>query len=192
MIILFLIGVAIQGHSLKKTKEQLEKVTINYKALEEEIFSLNKENKQYLFTIDELTNSKDSVVLELNKTRKQLKIKDKQLKDLGYLLSTASKTDTLYIRDTIFQKDVLIDTTITDNKWYSTELRLEYPNEIIVSPTFISEKELFFYTRKEILNPSSCWFVNLFKKKTDIIEVVVEEKNPYIKNNKQKFIHITQ
>ena len=121
-----------------------------------------------------------------------LKIKDKEIRDLAYLLSTASRVDTLFVRDTIFQEGVKIDTTITDDKWYSLNLGLHYPNEVIVEPQFKSEKNLIFFVRKEVLNPSKCRFINLFRKKAKVMEVVVEEKNPYITNDKQKFIHIVK
>lgn len=193
LIILALIsGNCLQSYRLKKVETQLENTTINYKALENEAYGLKNENRTYLLTIEDLELTQDSLLNEVNEVRKALKIKDKEIRDLAYLLSTASRVDTLFVRDTIFQEGVKIDTTITDDKWYSLNLGLHYPNEVIVEPQFKSEKNLIFFVRKEVLHPSKCRFVNLFRKKAKVMEVVVEEKNPYITNDKQKFIHIVK
>ena len=191
-ILFFIVGSIIQNKELKEAREKIEILNRNYFTLEKEYNNALNQNSLYIFTIDNLRNSNDSIIMELEKTRKQLKIKDKDIKELGYLLSQANKKDTIFLKDTIFREKVVVDTVITDSTWYKTNIYLEYPNIIQLEQSFISEKELFFYKHTEIIKPSKCWFINLFKKKRDTMEVVVEEKNPYIKNKKQKFIHIIQ
>lgn len=191
MLLALIVGVALQSSQLKKVETQLEQTTLNYRALENETFSLKSDNYAYQLTIQDLELCQDSLVNKLNSTRKALNIKESELKEMAYILSTAKRVDTLCFRDTIFLNNVAIDTTITDD-WYKLSLGLEYPNKVTVGPEFYSEKNLLVYTRKEILNPSKCWFTNLFKKKTEVVEVIVEEKNPYIVNDKQKFIQIVK
>lgn len=183
---------SIQSRIIKEKTIELERSRTNYIALTNECNSLNRANIQYEYTITELSTSQDSLIAKLNETRKELKIKDKEIKRLSYLASQASKRDTLYLRDTIFKKEVKIDTTIIDGKWYQCDIHLEYPNVIAVSPTFESEKQIITSTKRVILNPKKCWLSRLFQKKSTIIETEVVESNPYIKSKKEKFIDIVQ
>jgi hypothetical protein len=59
----------------------------------------------------------------LNQARRELKIKDADLKELQYLKTLATKTDTVFISDTIFVEKTNLDTTIGD-KWYQLNLQL--------------------------------------------------------------------
>ena len=158
-ILFFIVGSIIQNKELKEAREKIEILNRNYFTLEKEYNNALNQNSLYIFTIDNLRNSNDSIIMELEKTRKQLKIKDKDIKELGYLLSQANKKDTIFLKDTIFREKVVVDTVITDSTWYKTNIHLEYPNIIQLEQSFISEKELFFYKHTEIINPSKCWFI---------------------------------
>lgn len=186
----FVSGILLQYHNLIKAREEVQRLNNNYSTLEREYNGVLDKNTVYLFTIEDLKNSRDSITIKLEETRKELRLKDKQIKEMGYLLSEARKKDTVIFRDTIFKERIVVDTVITDSLWYSTKMHLEYPNIISLEQSFLSEKELFFYQKKETINPSKCWLFNIFKKKRETMEVIVEEKNPYIKNKKQKFIHV--
>lgn len=186
----FVSGVLLQYHNLIKAREEVQRLNNNYSTLEREYNGVLDKNTVYLFTIEDLKNSRDSITIKLEETRKELRLKDKQIKEMGYLLSEARKKDTVIFRDTIFKERIVVDTVITDSLWYSTKMHLEYPNIISLEQSFLSEKELLFYQKKETINPSKCWLFNIFKKKRETMEVIVEEKNPYIKNKKQKFIHV--
>lgn len=153
---------SIQSRIIKEKTIELERSRTNYIALTNECNSLNRANIQYEYTITELSTSQDSLIAKLNETRKELKIKDKEIKRLSYLASQASKRDTLYLRDTIFKKEVKIDTTIIDGKWYQCDIHLEYPNVIAVSPTFESEKQIITSTKRVILNPKKMLVVKAF------------------------------
>lgn len=192
-VIIVILGATfcIQYDTLRKTKIELERSLVNYKALEQETLSLKENSIAYQETIQGLETSRDSVLKSLNALRKELKIKDREVKELAYIASTASKIDTLYIKDTLFVNNTHIDTLIID-KWYSLNIGLHFPNTIIVNPTFESKKSIIVYTRKELLNPDKCFFINWFRKKTEIVEVIVKEENPYITNSNQKFIQIVK
>ena len=58
----------------------------------------------------------------MNEVRRELKIKDKDLKQMQYLLSIAQKTDTIVFRDTLFRdRNLQIDTLLGDS-WYNIKL----------------------------------------------------------------------
>lgn len=184
--------IGIQNHKLNKAKNELELSEINYKALENECNKLTTDNIEYKLTVTQLSLSQDSLTSALNRARINLGIKDKEIKRLEYIASQAQKTDTLYIRDSIFINNVKIDTTIQDNKWYKCNIHLESPNIVSVSPEFTSEKLVFTHTEKVILNPNKCKFLRFFQKKNTIIITEVVENNPYIKNTQERFMEVIQ
>jgi hypothetical protein len=94
------------------------------------------------------------------------------------------------MKDTIFVENFKMDTTLVD-KWYKLDMSMSYPSTISVAPTFNSERYIIVNTRKEIIGkPSKIFFIRWFQKKHRILEVNVEEKNPYIKVKQQKFIKV--
>ena len=182
--------IAIQRNNLNKAKIKLEQSEINYLALENECNKLTSDNIEYKLTVTQLFLSQDSLTSALNRARINLGIKDKEIERLGYIASQAQKTDTLYIRDSIFLNNVKIDTTIQDGKWYKCDIHLESPNIVSVSPEFISEKSVITSTEKVILNPKKCKFLRLFQKKSIIVKTEVVENNPYIKNTQERFMEV--
>jgi hypothetical protein len=129
----------------------------------------------------------------MNSVRKELGIKDKELQQMQYLLSKASKKDTIIFRDTLFVDSTLDIDTIIGDSWYNIELGLKYPNTITTTPTFTSEKYIIVNIKKETVNPpKKCWLARLFQKKHRVVEVDVVEKNPYIENKQQRFIEIIE
>lgn len=172
-------------------KEQLSVSMSNQKAFMSENTSLKDENKVFKFTIEQLNYYNDSILNKLNRTTKDLGIKNKNISQLQYLLSEAEKKDTIIFKDTIFKESVVnVDTTLGD-KWYNINLKFYYPSTIITSPSFISEKYVVFSSKKETINPPKKWWIlRLFQKKHTIVEVDVIEENPYIKNKQQRFIEV--
>lgn len=175
----------------RKLKEDLLLSKNNEKALIVDNNTLSSKNIAYQLTIEQLNYFNDSIISKLDSVRKDLKVKDNNIKQLQYILSEASKKDTIIFSDTIFiDNNLNIDTTLED-KWYTLNLELKYPNIIITEPTFISEKYIVSSYRKETINPpKKCKFLRMFQKKHKVIEVEVIDNNPYIINKKQKFIEI--
>lgn len=163
----------------------------NYKALEYSSDSITTHSRVLQLSIEELEYSRDSITNELLETFKELGIKNKKIKSLSYVKSDAVKVDTLVFRDTIFVKDTHIDTLLTDNKWYSTRLELDYPSKIVVTPSFTSEKHIVVSSKRETIKPPSpIFFIRWFQKKHTVLEVNIVEKNPYINEEENKFIEI--
>lgn len=172
-------------------KEENSILTNNQKAYVKENSILKKDAILFKFTIEQLNYYNDSILIEMKKVQKDLKIKDDQLKAIYYLNSQASKKDTVVFRDTLFRDPYLRIDTIIGDMWYSQNLSLRYPDTIITNPTFISDKYIILNTDKQTVDPPKKFFIaRWFQKKQTIIEVNVVEKNPYIKTKEQKFIEI--
>ncbi len=184
--------IVILYNSYQNAQESLKESRNNEKAYQIENLNLKDDSRMFMFHIEQLSYYNDSITDKLNAERRNLKIKDKQIVQLQYMLSKVQKVDTITLIDTIFTPTVNLDTTIGD-KWYSLNLKLKYPNSIIVSPTFTSEKMVFMYLKKETINPpKKTWFGRLFQKKHKVMEVKVVESSPYIENKQTRFIEIVK
>ena len=187
--------ICIQTKELNSYKNRLAQTESSLRAYAQENSTLKGSNREFQLTIDDLNNSNDSLMIKLNDTRKQLKVKDKEIKRLGYIASTAHKSDTIRLRDTLFRDaKVNIDTTITDKDgWYKCDVGLYYPNKVKVAPTFKSEKSIVASVKKETVGPpKKCWLARLFQKKQNVVTVDVVENNPFIVSDKKRFIEIVK
>ena len=177
----------------QKLKEETATLISNQKAFIAENSSLKNENRVFKFTIEQLNYYNDSILQKMNDVKKELKIKDKNLKQLQYLLSVSTKKDTVLFTDTIFRdKSLALDTVIGD-KWYNIRLGLKYPFYIYTEPTFTSEKYIIVNKKKETVNPPKKFFLfRWFQRKHWVMEVHIKEKNPYIKETNNKFVEIIE
>lgn len=195
ILIVFIVLISDMFASSKKIKtleNKLEISTNNEFILLNQFDSLNSYNKELQLNIKQLKYSNNVTLDKLNKVRKELNVKDKELQKLQYQLSISNKIDTIVYRDTIFKEGIKLDTLIKDN-WYSLNLDLEYPSTIIVNPEFKSEKYVVTSLKKEIKGtPKKCWLGRIFQKKHNVVRVEVVEKSPYIETKEQVFINIIE
>ena len=177
----------------QKLKEERATLISNQKAFIAENSSLKNENRVFKFTIEQLNYYNDSILQKMNDVRKELRIKDDNLKQMQYLLSEATKKDTIVFRDTLFKEPTLDIDTLIGDKWYNIRLGLKYPNLITTNPTFISEKYIIVNKKKETINPPKKFFLfRWFQRKHWVMEVHIQEKNPYIKEVNNKFVEIIE
>ena len=195
LALILVLGVTtyVQYEKVNSLKTELSTSKSNEKAFIAENNGLKEENIAFKFTIDQLNDFNDSLTTKMNEVRRELKIKDKDLKQMQYLLSQAQKTDTIRFRDTLFiDKTLQLDTLIGD-EWYNIRLGLKYPNLIATTPTFKSETYIVTSSKKETINPpKKCAIARWFQKKHKVVEVDIVEKNPYIENKQQRFIEIIE
>ena len=174
-------------------KDEISVSMSNQKAFIAENSSLKEENRVFKFTVEQLNYYNDSILQKMNNIRKELKIKDKNLKQLQYLLSVSTKKDTVLFTDTIFRDKSLALDTIIGDKWYNIRLGLKYPFYIYTEPTFTSEKYIIVNKKKETVNPHKKFFLfRWFQRKHWVMEVHIKEKNPYIKETNNKFVEIIE
>lgn len=188
---------AISTYSLYRSntslKEELSISKANEKAFIVENNGLKDQNRAFQFTVEQLEYFNDSLITKMNEVRKELRIKDRDLKQMQYLLSEAQKKDTIVFRDTIFRDPLVRVDTLLGDKWYQLKLGLRYPSTIITEPKFVSEKYIIVDYRKETIDPpKKCFIARWFQKKHKVVEVEVVEKNPYIENKQQRFIEIVK
>ena len=159
--------------------------------------TLKTTNRMFEFKASQLNYINDSLVNQMNTIRKNIGVKDKNLKGLGYIKSTVRIHDTVLvnrIRDG--DKTLSIDTVI-NKKWYQIEIDYkgsrcsECKDTLIVSPKVSSEKYVVISTSKEYVDaPKKWWLQRIFQKKEEVVDVKVVETNPYIYSDHERFIKV--
>lgn len=186
------ITVAIQSKKISNLNESLSNSINNEKALLLKNDNNENEIRSLKLSVEQLDYFNDSIIEKLNQARKELKVKDADLRELQYLKTLATKIDTVFIPDTIFVEKTNIDTTLGDG-WYQMNLQLQYPNKITVQPTFVSEKNIITHIKKETIKPpKKCKFARWFQRKHKVVVVDIKENNPYITTQEYQHIEIIQ
>lgn len=193
VIIALLIPLILTINSKKKVEEKWKDAVENVKSYSEQFNNSEKKNRAFKLTVDQLKNSNDSIFRELDKARKELKIKDSKIKSLQYVSSDFSKADTIHWTDTIFRDlQINVDTLLSD-EWYSIRVGLKYPSTVAVKPEFKSVKNIIVSAKKETVNPPKRFFLfRWFQKKQIILNVDVVEKNPYVQKQTNRYVEIVR
>lgn len=192
IIIALLVGVIIfQSVRLNNRTKEYEVAIQNNKAYESQMDILNEENKVFQFAIEQLEYISDTSIRKLDSMRKELKIKDRQIKQMSNVKERIYITNTFNVTDTFFKEpDFVFDTCLGD-EWYTNCLHLEYPNQISSELDVNTDLNCFIHTKRETINPPcKTWIGRLFQRKHTVINVDVVENNPHSNVKEVKFIKI--
>ena len=154
LVVAFLLSALSTAFLYRQNNILQDKLSVsvsNEKAYADENSILKDKNRVFQFTVDQLEYYNDSLLTKMNDVRKELEVKDKNLKQMQYLLSEAQKKDTVIFRDTLFRDPLIKVDTLLGDRWYQMKLGLRYPSTIITEPKFISEKYIIVDYRKETI-----------------------------------------
>lgn len=196
VIIFILLLIAATGYLFvenKKLNEKYETSVENIKAYDNILSNTDNKNRVLKLTVEQLNYFNDSIIKKMKVVQKELGIKDKRLQQLQYEVSHAQRTDTIILKDTLFRDPQLRLDTIVGDKWFKTNLHLEFPSTIALKPEIELERYTFINGKRETVNPPKKFFLfRWFQKKHTVVEVNVREMNPYVKNKTQRFIQIIE
>lgn len=174
-----------------RLKEEWGTAMENVKSYSEQFSTSENKNRAFKLTIEQLKYSNDSIFKELNSVRKELGIKDSKLKSLQYISSDFSKTDTVIINDTLVRDPQLSVDTLLYDEWYSIHIGINYPSTMIITPSFKSSKSIIVSSKRETVNPPKKFFLfRWFQKKHTVLNINVIEKNPYVKEQNNRYVEI--
>jgi hypothetical protein len=163
----------------------------NVKAYSDALSSSKESNTALQLTMAQVKSYNDSILQALEKTRKELKLKEKNVQSMQYIKTYITKTDTLCLKDTIFKESKFALDTLIGDEWCSVKLGLKYPSQISVNPKFKSEKHTFTSLRKETVNPPKKFFLaRWLQKKHKVLTVISKELNPYVENQETRHVEI--
>lgn len=190
VVILLLSFIGVLQHKYNKAKEELNNEIINGKAYQDQLEGIQQDNAQFEISMRTLRHFNDSISQKLVKTIDSLKIKDKRINSLVHQNIVLSKKDTVKLRDTIFKKDLQLDTIVGD-KYISLDLKLRYPNTIIYQPTINLDLTTIISDTKEYVKPrKKYWIQRIFQKKHYVVRGKIIIDNPYVTTNQYRFIKI--
>ena len=96
-IVILMSLLAVSTYTLYNRNQDLKEEMLvsmsNQKVFIAENPSFKDESRAFKFTIEQLNYYNDSILQKMNDVRKELGIKDKNLKQMQYLLSEATKKD---------------------------------------------------------------------------------------------------
>ena len=196
LIIAIVVLLGIVGfcwYQMNQINGKYEIAVANVKAYSQRFSDQLGKNSALQLTVHQLEYFNDSILNDLDETRRELKIKDKDLKALQKVSSSFGRKDTITITqvDTLFKEPTLAIDTILGDKWYTLRLGLKYPSMIAIEPEFKSEKNIIVSTKKETINPPKKFFLfRWFQKKHVVLKVNVKEKNPYVHDESSDYVEI--
>lgn len=193
-IILIIIGIVLLGiigvlyNKINSLKSELDVSITNNKAYQTELQGAKEESYMYKLSNEQLRYFNDSITQKLKEAREKVKIKEKNVIQYQYINTVTTKIDTVEFTDTIFKDNVSIDTVIGD-EWYNVDLKLRFPDSLIMNPKFKNETIVLISSKKETIDPpKKWWWQRLFQKKHIVVKVNVVENNPYSEVKEQRFI----
>ena len=188
IVLLGIIGVLY--NKINSLKSELDVSITNNKAYQTELQGAKEESYMYKLSNEQLKYFNDSITQKLKEAREKAKIKEKNVIQYQYINTVTTKIDTVEFTDTIFKNNVSIDTVIGD-EWYNIDLKLKYPDTLIMNPKFKNETIVLISSKKETIDPpKKWWWQRLFQKKHTVIQVDVIENNPYTEVQEQRFIEV--
>ena len=190
LVILVISVISILVINNRNLRESVSVYDNNFKALNLEKDSLSKAAIAYRFSVEQLEYINDSIIEDLNNTRKQLQIKDNQILQMQSIKTEISTKDSIFIKDTIFRDSFVKIDTILKDKWHTVAISLQ-PSKLIIDAKYRSELQVFAKSSKEIMGtPKKCFIGRWFQKKHKVIRVDVMDKNPNAIITEKKFIII--
>jgi len=188
VVAILALAVAILIKRVNSLSTDRDNYAATAKAYAQEREEYNGSSRVFRMTIDELEASRDTLMMKLDSMRTEAKIKDKQLKSMHWRETIVEKTDTMWLKDSIFLAD--LDTTLSDG-WTTTKVHIGRPNEVAVNVKVRNETTLIVRSRKETVKPPKRFFLfRLFQRKHTIVEVEAIEGNPHCMERSRRHVEI--
>ena len=179
-----------QRQKIKTLDKSLGQVTNNYKYYQELNSKLKEDNRTLQLTIGDLNNSKDSLITEVKKVQKELKIKDKNLQQVQVINTEMKDSASVEIKtkNVDFSEKLKLNelTTITVNRKDSILTAiLDLRNSQIL---FVEEKKEY---RNQYKNGFQR-FLNFDWKKDSVRKYQIHNSNKLIKVTDTRIVEVTK
>ena len=196
-ITLLLIGIIISlglfvGYQTKRLKlKDIELASaINNKEFYESLTSKTSDKNRVLqLTVDQLQTTNDSVLQEVNKLKKELKIKDKELNDVVVVETQIRDTDSVYIASKTID---FLPTEIKFNEL--TKVIISRTDSVLKGSIDVRNKQtLFVITTKQYRNKYKNWFkrfVHFDWKKDKVNTYQIANSNDLVKVTDTRVVEI--
>ena len=175
-----------QGKQIKEKNREIDRVTNNTLFYQEQLSDKDKEIRTLNLTIGEFKNTNDSIIQNIVDIQKELKIKDKELKQAQSQNQEINIDTTIVVGDKDFEKE------IKPNEL--TSLIIIKKDSILTAKISIKNSQtLFISNKREYKNQYKNWFRRLIHfdfKKRDVYKYQIYNSNPLIEVKETRLITI--
>ena len=190
LVSLLIATIFIQNHKLQKLNKEIDRVTNNLRSYEESTSDLTKRNRVLQLTIDELNTSQDSLIQQVNETKKKLKIKDKNLTNVSVINTEIKDSVKTVIKHKLvdFKEELKLNeltTIIVSRKDSILKAKLDITNQQII---FVENKREYRRKYKSWLSR----FLRFDFKKITTRQYHIENSNPLIKVTDTRVIEVSK
>ena len=190
LVSLLIATIFIQNHKLQKLNKEIDRVTNNLRSYEESTSDLTKRNRVLQLTIDELNTSQDSLIQQVNETKKKLKIKDKNLTNVSVINTEIKDSVKTVIKHKLvdFKEELKLNeltTIIVSRKDSILKAKLDITNQQII----------FVENKREYRNKYKNGWVRFWHfdfKKITTRQYHIENSNPLIKVTDTRVIEVSK
>ena len=188
IISIFTAIIFIQSNQLKVKNSEIDRLNNNVQFYQEQADDANGNYKILKLTINELNNSKDSVINELVNVKNELKIKDKQLQQAQSQKQQIKLDTTIVVKDNDFYQEIKPNNL--------TSIIIAKKDSILTSKVDIQNTQTGFLKVSRVYkNTYKNFFSRLFHfdfKKKNQYDFTIHNSNNLIKVTGTRLIEITE
>lgn len=188
IVSIFTAIIFIQSNQLKVKNSEIDRLNNNVQFYQEQADDANGNYKILKLTINELNNSKDSVINELVNVKNELKIKDKQLQQAQSQKQQIKLDTTIVVKDNDFYQEIKPNNL--------TSIIIAKKDSILTAKVDIQNTQTGFLKVSRVYkNTYKNFFSRLFHfdfKKKNQYDFTIHNSNNLIKVTDTRLIEITE
>ena len=187
IISLLTVTVFVLGGQLKDKQNEIDRLSNNIQAYEQLVTNKEQTNTVLQLTINELNNSKDSLIQEIQQTKKKLNVKNKNLVQ-AQVINTV-------IKDTV-TKVITVDRNFNETLKINplTTIKVSRTDSILTAKIDIQNQQILFIKEKKVYKNTykNGWirFWHFDWKKIRVRKYQIENSNPLIRVTDTRIIEV--
>ena len=187
IISLLTVTVFVLGGQLKDKQNEIDRLSNNIQAYEELVTNKEQTNTVLQLTINELNNSKDSLIQEIQQTKKKLNVKNKNLVQ-AQVINTV-------IKDTV-TKVITVDRNFNETLKINplTTIKVSRTDSILTAKIDIQNQQILFIEEKKVYKNKykNGWlrFWHFDWKKIRVRKYQIQNSNPLIRVTDTRIIEV--
>ena len=187
IISLLTVTIFVLGGQLKDKQNEIDRLSNNIQAYEELVTNKEQTNTVLQLTINELNNSKDSLIQEIQQTKKKLNVKNKNLVQ-AQVINTV-------IKDTV-TKVITVDRNFNETLKINplTTIKVSRTDSILTAKIDIQNQQILFIEEKKVYKNKykNGWirFWHFDWKKIRVRKYQIQNSNPLIRVTDTRIIEV--
>lgn len=187
IISLLTVTIFVLGGQLKDKQNEIDRLSNNIQAYEQLVTNKEQTNTVLQLTINELNNSKDSLIQEIQQTKKKLNVKNKNLVQ-AQVINTV-------IKDTV-TKVITVDRNFNETLKINplTTIKVSRTDSILTAKIDIQNQQILFVEEKKVYKNKykNGWirFWHFDWKKIRVRKYQIQNSNPLIRVTDTRIIEV--